>query len=596
MDPVHDIGLKMIRRALDAAGHQSWLYPPDYSAQEIINAIIEHQADTVLISRTLGYGVEELLARFIDLLDAAGLREKVRVAVGGMAIRPELAAELGFDAGFGPGTCVEEAVAFVEGRRYTADGQAAEKSRYDLTAGCRYTFQHAAIHRLLDQIADQIICWTKGKSSPGIERALLRQAILRDEQAGRSVSALKQDYSRLCDGVVRNFYDNGVLHPLTRRLEQSELTALAEYLQQTNSRIKPIHLRHTRQKPAVFVQYGTGCPLLDIGHIKVAEAWGADGVVHFDPSWGARTEGFMEGYLTHQEDGTVITPENLRSIKGALLDSTLWQVRAHRGVNTPETVVLAANAGAELTKINITYGSLGGGTDPERLLVDGTWAIRHAAASRMPFDVVTNEELSGVPAHKAFAGMLIVANLALRLGGEPILQPLFCNSPEVMINNYMADNYLDFNIAKLMALRAIIDAPIWPGAPIGFLTQTEERVQSSVTTGLHAALAASAGVEAISIASSDEAYSGGPIAAASRIDTLKSVKEAFRFLGRAKIEPTEQAGQWAEQILHGIEETLRSVANEEDFAGSLYKGLLGTKEDGAYPGRAGRNTVFGVNE
>ena len=46
---------------------------------------------------------------------------------------------------------------------------------------------------------------------------------------------------------------------------------------------------------------------MDIAHIKLAEAWGADGVIHFDPSWGARTEGFYEGFLTHEEDGSVIT-------------------------------------------------------------------------------------------------------------------------------------------------------------------------------------------------------------------------------------------------------------------------------------------------
>ncbi|MBS4031933.1 MAG: cobalamin-dependent protein [Clostridiales bacterium] len=595
MDPVHDIGLKMIRRALNEAGHQTWLYPPDYSAQEIINAIIEHKADTVLVSRTLGYGVEELLARFVDLLDAAGLREKIRVAVGGMAIRPEFAAELGFDAGFGPGTTVEEAVAFVEGREYTLAEYATQKKRYDLTSDYHYTFHHANIKKLLDQIAGQILSWSQGKSSPGIGRALLRQAIIEENQAGKDAASLKKEYARLCDEVISNYYTKGTLHPQTRRLEKSELDALSDYLKLTNSRMRAIDLRHTRSKPAVFVQYGTGCPSLDIGHIKVAEAWGADGVVHFDPSWGARTEGFMEGYQTHQEDGSVITPENLQCIKSSLLDTTLWQVRAHRGVNTPETVVLAANAGADLTKINIVYGSLGGGTDPERLLVDGVQSIKFAAGYNMPFDVVTNEELSGVPAHKAFAGMLIVANLALQLGAQPILQPLFCNSPEVMINGYMNDNYIDFNIAKILALREIVDAPIWPGAPIGFLTQTEERVQSSVSTCLHAALAASCGVEAISIASSDEAYSGGPIAAASRVDTLKAVKESFRFLGKAKIAPTEQAAQWSQEILSGIEKVLAQVAQEGDFAQSLYKGLLGTREDGAYPGRAGRGTVYKVH-
>ncbi|MBS4023004.1 MAG: cobalamin B12-binding domain-containing protein [Dethiobacter sp.] len=594
MDPVHDIGLKMIRRGLEEAGHITWLYPPDYSPQEIIRGIMEHQADTVLISRTLGYGVEEVLARFVDLLDAAGLRERVKIAVGGMAIRPELAAELGFDGGFGPGTTVEETVAFVEGREYIPARCMNKHNRYNLIGDYRYEFKNRPIKGLLDQITAQILDWSKERTSPGVQRALLRRQILTDESQGESTACHKKEYASLCDDIVSKYYTSGCLHPQTRKLGIEELAAISRYVEQTRSRMNPENIRHTRQKPGVFVQYGTGCPSMDIAHIKASEAWGADGVVHFDPSWGARSEGFLEGYLTHHEDGSVITPENLKCIKESLQESTLWQVRAHRGVNTAETVLLAGNAGADLTKINIAYGCLGAGTDPERMIVDGVQAIKFAAQYGMPFDVVTNEELSGVPAYKAFAGMLIVSNLSLALGAMPILQPLFCYSPEVMINGNMSDNYIDFNVAKILALRNIINAPIWAGAPIGFLTQTEERVQSSVSTGLHAALAASLGVEAISIASSDEAYSGGPIAAASRIDTLKAVKEAFRFLGTATIEPTASARQWAEHLEAGIEQVLRQVLEVGDFAQALQQGVLGSREEGAYPGRAGAGTVYRV--
>jgi hypothetical protein len=93
-------------------------------------------------------------------------------------------------------------------------------------------------------------------------------------------------------------------------------------------------LHHGLDKPLVFVQYGTGCPSMDAMHIKVSEAWGADGVLHFDPSWGARCEGLLEGLLAHEEDGSIITLENLKLIKSALSNSTLWCVRAHRGLNT----------------------------------------------------------------------------------------------------------------------------------------------------------------------------------------------------------------------------------------------------------------------
>jgi hypothetical protein len=323
----------------------------------------------------------------------------------------------------------------------------------------------------------------------------------------------------------------------------------------------------------------------------VSEAWGADGVLHFDPSWGARCEGLLEGLLAHEEDGSIITLENLKLIKSALSNSTLWCVRAHRGLNTPETVLLAAHAGADLTKINMVYGSLNGGTDPERLTVDGVYALQLSAKYKLAFDIPTNEELGGVPAPKAFAGMLVVAHLGVKLGARPILKPLFCYSPDVMINDYMKDNYVDYNVAKILALRRIMDAPIWPGEPIGFMTHTEDRVQSAMTTALHAALASSLELDAITIASTDEAYARGAITVSARIDTLRAIAEAFRFFGHTKIEPTKKAEEYAEKMVNDIYETLKKVAERQDFVAALYEGLFGTREEGANPGRAGRGTV-----
>ena len=46
LDPVHDIGLKMVRQALDRAGHSTMLLPPDYSAEEIVSIALEEKANT----------------------------------------------------------------------------------------------------------------------------------------------------------------------------------------------------------------------------------------------------------------------------------------------------------------------------------------------------------------------------------------------------------------------------------------------------------------------------------------------------------------------------------------------------------------------
>lgn len=593
LDPVHDIGLKMMARGLVEAGYDIVLLPPDLTAEEIIEQTIKLEPAVLLLSRTLGYGVAENLARMVDLADASGIRDTVRIGVGGMAIRIELAAELGFDAGFGQGTTLEQVICFIEGREYQPDAPQQLKKKKDMTQGYDYVWLHDGIAAKVDQIVEQMVDWSAKRTSPGVERAKLRESDWDVDtwRARLGVADYYQHYAPLCDELPKQYYLQGQLHPKTRRVSQEEVRGLERFLEEAKKRMTVKSIQHNRPRPLVFNQYGTGCPFMDIGHILASEAWGVDGVVHFDPSWGARTEGFLDGFLTHQEDGTVITPANLNRINMALSSSTLWQVRAHRGLNTAETVVLAGKIGADLTKINICYGSLSAGTDPARLTVDSYHAMLYARQYGMPFDVVTNEELSGVPAYKAFAGMLIVAGMAKRLGCRPILQPLFACSPEVMINGRMDDNYIDFNAAKIYALRSIFQAPIWPGAPIGFLTHTEDRVQSAMTTALHACMASSLGVDAISIASTDEAYSGGPISAPAKVDTLRAVQEGFRFMGQAEITPTQKASLWAEELIGGIENTLKQVVQCGDFVQALHAGLLGSREDGANPGRAGKDTV-----
>ncbi|HYF93863.1 MAG TPA: cobalamin-dependent protein [Symbiobacteriaceae bacterium] len=591
IDPVHDVGLKMINRGLKEAGHETVLLPPDLPPEEIVEAAIRENVDCVLLSRTLGYDVAEHTARFVDIAEAAGLRQKVKLGIGGMAIRPELGAEMGFDGAFGPGTTVAQAIAFVEGRPFhEITGIGAERTRPDITEGFTYSYRHPEIERLLDKLVDQFMEWVADRSSPAVQRAALRKQILETERNGGNATELRQQYGKLCTGAAAAYYTNGSLPDVVRTISDRELDLLDEYCKSADKNGPSKDIRRGAKKPLVFTQYGTGCLVTDIAHVKLLEAWAADGVVHFDPSWGARTEGFLEGVLSHKGDGTIITAENLAKISQSLQKHTLFQVRAHRGLNTPETVMLAGEVGAHLTKININYGSLAGGTDPERLAVDGYHAMRYAAEYGLPFDVVTNEELAGVPAHKAFAGMLVTAHIGRRLGGRPILQPLFCKGAEALIKGLMDDNHVDFNAAKVMALRSIIDAPIWPGAPVGFMTHTEDRVQSAMTTALHAALGAAVGVEAVSIASTDEAYSGGPIVSGSRVDTLRAVMEALRFFGSAQIAPTPKATEMANNIVDGIVKVL-TQAVETGFVPGLYQGVFGDPEDGAYPGRAGKGTV-----
>jgi len=590
LDPVHDVGIKIIRNALARRGHKTVLLSPDLSMDAVVRRAAAEQFDDILVSRTLGYGVAELLGRFVDLLDAAGVRAKSRVILGGKAITPELAAELGFDRGFDEHTPIEDVVAFVEGRQREGEASTRTRPKPDLTAGYSYAVHDRVVQGYLDEIVEKLLRWTEGKSTPGIERMKLRRELLRP-QDGRGLEEVERAYRALCDPVILAARETGTLPKGVRKLDQREAEAVREGIR-TRAAFRPVSLRHPqRTRPLVFKFLGSGCPLMDLVHGKVCERWGIDGFLLINPSWEARYEGLLDGLLTHQQDGTITSYENVRWMREMLDPATLLTVRAHRGLNTPETVLLAGAAGAEMTKIDLVYGSLGAGTDPDRLAADGVAAIRLAAEFGMPFDIPGNDELSGVPAWKTLAGLLINVRLGSALGARAILKPLFCYGPHIVINGLMDQNFVDYNAAKIHALRSIVDCPIWPGEPIAFMTQTEDRVQSASASAYHAALASSLGVDAITVASTDEAYSRGPICLASRIDSIQAVREGGRFFGTASVAPSPAAEKMTADMTRMIRETLDRVRQAPNLPAAIREGLLGDSEDGAYPGTFGKGTV-----
>lgn len=592
LDPVHDVGIKLIRNQLAQHGHETELLSPDLPMEAIVKKAAQGKYDFILVSRTLGYGVAELLARFNDLLDVAGVREVSKIVIGGKPVTPELAAELGFDKGFGEHSTIEEVLAYIEGREVSNASIGAKRTKRDIPAAHSYKFYNPEVERLLSEICDKLIAWTSTKTSPGIERAKLREEILKSNDEKKR-AALENRYLSLSDDAIRTSKTKNILPKGVRNVSDAELNGLKDFLRRSSPHI-PSTIQHNPDQPLIFKFLGSGCPLMDITHGKICERWGVNGFLIINPSWEARYEGLLDGYLTHENDGTITSLDNLRLIRQSLDANTLLTVRAHRGLNTPETVLLAGEAGADLTKINLVYGSLGAGTDPQRLAVDGVEAIRLAARYSMPFDIPGNDELSGVPAWKTLAGLLINVMLGIKLGAKPILKPLFCYGPHIVINGQMKQNYVDYNAAKIFALREIIDCPIWPGEPIAFMTQTEERVQSANSTSYHAALAATLGVDAITIASTDEAYSRGPISITSRIDSIRAVTDAFRFMGNAQIAPTRHAEAFKEDLIEQITDVLKEVNAKENLPQAINAGILGSEEDGAYPGKFGAGSM--INE
>ncbi len=589
LDPVHDVGIKIIRAELAKHGHNTELLSPDLPMESIIKKAANGKYDFILVSRTLGYGIAELLARFVDMLDAAGVREKTKIVIGGKAITPELSAELGFDKGFDEHSSIESIIAYVEGKPFQENSSAQKKSKRNIPASHSYKFHNNEIELLLEQIASKTLRWAEGKSTPGILRAQLRKEILHTKDAAQK-DELQKKYNLLCDkeivdGNTKHQFPKGV-----RFVGNSELKNLEQMLSAHSAHLQT-KIQHTNKQPLIFKFLGSGCPIMDITHGKICERWGIDGFLIINPSWEARYEGLLEGTLTHENDGTITSLENIQLMKRWLDPSTLLTVRAHRGLNTPETTLLAGEAGADLTKIDLVYGSLGAGTDPERLTVDGIEAIKIAGTYNMAFDIPGNDELSGVPAWKTLAGLLINVMLGKKLGANAILKPLFCYGPHIVINGMMKLNFIDYNAAKILALKEILDCPIWPGEPIAFMTQSEDRVQSANATSYHTSLAASLGVDAITIASTDEAYSRGPICISSRIDSIRAVTDAFRFMGNADFAPTSEMIIFKEMLIQKIIETLREVAKENSLPDAINKGLLGNSEDGAYPGKFGFGTV-----
>lgn len=588
-DPVHDVGIKIIRSELDKHGHLTKLLSPDLSPEAVVKIAAEGNYDFILVSRTLGYGVAELLARFIDLLDVAGVREKSKVVIGGKPITPELAAELGFDKGFGEHSTIEEVVAYIEGREISVAATGLNRTKKDIASKYNYEFKHKEIGELLDSISEKLIKWAENKTSPGVERTKIKAEILSTDDEHKRESLFKKYYA-LCDDVIINGNTKKVFTKGVREVTNDELHNLNSFVNGSHP-VNPVKIQFNENHPLLFKFLGSGCPLMDIMHAKICERYGIDGFLIINPSWEARYEGLLQGCLTHENDGTITSFENIRLMRRSLDSSTLLTVRAHRGLNTPETVLLAGEAGANLAKINLVYGSLGAGTDPVRLAVDGIEAIRLAAKYNMPFDIPGNDELSGVPAWKTLAGLLINVMLGVKLGAKPILKPLFCYGPHIVINGMMSQNFIDYNAAKIFAFKEIVNSPIWPGEPIAFMTQSEERVQSANANSYHASLAASLNVDAITVASTDEAYSRGPISITSRIDTIRAITDAFRFVGNAKFEATKQAEYFTEDLIKKITETLKEVDSKTDLTEAIYQGCLGNKEDGAYPGTFGFGTV-----
>lgn len=119
----HTVGIDAILNRKGFAGHYGleryeMIEAHNLGAQvpneEFVKKAAALHADVLLVSQTVtqkDIHIENL-TELVELLEAEGLRHKVILACGGARISHELAKELGYDAGFGPGKFAEDVASF----------------------------------------------------------------------------------------------------------------------------------------------------------------------------------------------------------------------------------------------------------------------------------------------------------------------------------------------------------------------------------------------------------------------------------------------------------------------------------------------------
>ena len=119
----HTVGIDAIMNMKGFAGHYGLERYPMIEAynlgsqvenEEFIKKAIELKADVLLVSQTVTQKDVHIqnLTNLVELLEAEGIRDKVVLIAGGPRITHELAKELGYDAGFGPGKYADDVASF----------------------------------------------------------------------------------------------------------------------------------------------------------------------------------------------------------------------------------------------------------------------------------------------------------------------------------------------------------------------------------------------------------------------------------------------------------------------------------------------------
>ena len=119
----HTVGIDAIMNMKGYAGHygleryemiEAYNLGSQVENEEFIRQAVEKKADILLVSQTVTQKDVHIhnMTHLVELLEAEGLRDKVILIAGGPRVNNELAKELGYDAGFGPGQFADDVATY----------------------------------------------------------------------------------------------------------------------------------------------------------------------------------------------------------------------------------------------------------------------------------------------------------------------------------------------------------------------------------------------------------------------------------------------------------------------------------------------------
>ena len=92
----HDIGKNVVKTMLEATGYDVYDLGKDVSAQAFVEKAKEVQAKIIALSTLMATTMDRMKA-VIDLLEQSGIRDQVKVMIGGGPVSQKYADEIGAD-------------------------------------------------------------------------------------------------------------------------------------------------------------------------------------------------------------------------------------------------------------------------------------------------------------------------------------------------------------------------------------------------------------------------------------------------------------------------------------------------------------------